>query len=154
MEYRVRDSLANSVAFALKVFSRCGASPLGGNRLRLSGGNQLFAFRLPQLRELHAIDVPRQAKFFEGPNAIPVQIEFIPLQAMTGGNWVSVMIIVPPFAKADQSNPKIVRRKVARDKPPRSPGVSAGVDQPRAMQDDHCAQEHSPENEGQAAERE
>src|SRR5437660_8413531 len=63
------------------------------------------------------------------------------------------MIIVPAFAKADQSNPKVVRRKVARDKPPRSPRVSAGVDQPGAMQDNHCAKEHSPENERQSAKR-
>ena len=70
---------------------------------------------------------------------------------MARRNWVCVVVIVPAFAKADQSNPKVVRRKVARDKAPRAPSVSAGIDQPSAVQNNHGAKEYSPEHERQAA---
>ena len=46
--------------------------------------------------------MPRQTQLFEGPYAVPVQVELVPLETMAGRNWMGVMIIVPALAKADE----------------------------------------------------
>src|SRR3954453_6237884 len=91
--------------------------------------------------------MPRQTQLFEGPNAVPVQVELVPLQTMACRNWMGVMIVVPALAKADKGDPEVVRGKVSRGKSSRSPGVSAGIDQPSAVQDNHGPEKHSPKNE-------
>lgn len=57
------------------------ARPLDRNQLRARFLHQL-GFVFAQLGKLYAIDVPRQAEFFERPDSVPIDIDFIPLKAV------------------------------------------------------------------------
>ena|SRR5438046_6914452 len=92
-----------------------------------------FGLVLSQFRKLHTIDVPGQAELLERPDSVPVQIELIPLETMTSGNRVRVMIVVPAFAKGEQCNEPVIGGHVTSTEAARPPGVSGGIYQPGAV---------------------
>src|SRR5437016_9986249 len=50
----------------------------------------------------------REAELLERPDAIPIQINFIPCDAMPGRNRMRMMIIMPAFAKGEDRDPPVV----------------------------------------------
>ena len=88
---------------------------------------------------MFGIDSSRQTQPAHHPDAIVVDIKLIPDQAMPGRNRVGVVIVVPAFTAAQQSDPPIVPRVIAGGEAPGSPHVGRRVDQPGSVQ----AQRHS-----------
>src|SRR5271156_377525 len=156
MASRYAGSLPRLWATLLADGTRCVTKSLlhsSGNKLGMRRLNHRDFFRDRDLfrarlfRNLSDVDLPREADLLKQPDAVPVRIDFIPLQAVARGNRMRVVIVVPAFAPGQQGDPPAVGGKVARGKAARAPGVGCGVDQPGGMQSDHGAQKNSPENE-------
>ena len=49
------------------------------------------------LWQLDGFDLLREAEHFESPDSIPVHVDFVPLQAVTGRSGMGMMIVVPSF---------------------------------------------------------
>ena len=62
-----------------------------------------------QRGELDAVDVASEAEFVHEPDAVPIEIDFVPAEAVARGDWMRVMIIVPAFAPAEDGDPPTVR---------------------------------------------
>jgi len=73
-----------------------------------SGGDCGFGFRVQGA----CFDVPGETKKAKGGDAVPVGIELVPGEAVTGGLRVSVVVVVPAFAKGEQRDPETVARGV------------------------------------------
>ena len=65
-----------------------------------------------------------------------------------------VVIVVPPFAESQQGDDRVVARPVVRRVPARAPDVGQGVDQHRRMEDRERADDESPDEPRDAADRE
>ena len=52
--------------------------------------------------------VPGQAEEAEDGDSVPVGIELVPGQAVTGGLRVGVVVVVPAFAEGEESYPEAV----------------------------------------------
>ena len=89
-------------------------------------------------------DVPGEADKAQCGDAIPVRVELVPGQAVTGGLRMGVMVVVPSFAKGQQRHPEAVARGVSGGKSARAPHVGGGVDQPGGVQAEHGAKEDAP----------
>src|SRR5437660_1132234 len=94
----------------------------------------------------------REAELLERPDAIPIQINFIPCDAMPGRNRMRMMIIVPAFAKGEDRDPPVVGGEIVGDKAARAPSVGDGVHHPGAVQAHYGADENSPQQKWQTAE--
>ena len=70
------------------------------SQLRVLGGSYLFLANEP--------DPFCQAEQLQHSNAIPVEVNLIPRQAVFGGSRMSVMIVVPAFAKGKQRHPPAI----------------------------------------------
>jgi hypothetical protein len=55
------------------------------------------------------MDTGSKSELPEDPNGVIVEVDFVPLQPMPGGNWVGVMIVMPPVSETYQCDPPIVR---------------------------------------------
>src|SRR5579875_592696 len=95
--------------------------------------------------ELGDLDLFGEAGFFEEPDAVVVDIELVPGEAVAGADRVGVVVVVPAFAAGEQSDPPAVARIVLGFKAARSPKVRGGVDKPRGMQAEGGAEEGSPQ---------
>src|SRR5690348_8634066 len=104
-------------------------------------GLQLGPFLLAKLIEFNAINVAGQTELLERPYSIPVKVYLIPLEAMPGGNRMSMVVVMPAFPKRHNCHPPTICGKVTRGKAARTPAVSRRINQPGAMQAEHCAQE-------------
>src|SRR5208282_6664033 len=69
--------------------------------------------------ERDLVYVPRQSEFLQRPDAVPVHVDFIPGQAMTRGNRMRMMIVVPTFAKGQDGDQSVVGGEVFGRKAPR-----------------------------------
>src|SRR5207302_2512584 len=58
--------------------------------------------------QLVGLDVPCQAQLSQRANAIPVNVKFVPGEAMARRHRMRVMIVVPPFAEAQDRHYEIV----------------------------------------------
>lgn len=75
-----------------------------------------FVYRSIEARDTRALtggrvgsmDVRNESDLLENPNRVPVKINFIPLQPVSGRDGVSVMIVVPPVSETQQRHPPIV----------------------------------------------
>src|SRR2546426_797223 len=83
----------------------------------------------------------REAELLERPDAIPIQINFIPCDAMPGRNRMRMMIIMPAFAKGEDRDPPVVGGEIVGDKAARAPSVGDGVHHPGAVQAHYGADE-------------
>ena len=55
------------------------------------------------------MDTGRKSELLENPNGVPVKVDFIPLQAMSGRNRVGMVVVVPPISETQQRDPPIIR---------------------------------------------
>ena len=62
----------------------------------LTSAGGLFPHRLCQL---YRVDLGGETEHLKHPNPVPVDINFVPLQAVTRRRWVGMMVVVPPFAE-------------------------------------------------------
>ena len=54
------------------------------------------------------MDMGRKSDLFEDQNGVPVQVDFIPLQPVSGRDRVGVMVVMPPISETQQCHPPIV----------------------------------------------
>src|SRR5258708_1628280 len=69
-------------------------------------------FRTRQLK------VPRQMERAQHENSIPIRVNFVPDQPMTGRLRMRMMIVMPAFSPAQHGDPKTVSGRVVRAKAP------------------------------------
>ena len=91
------------------------------------------------------LHVPRKPEHPEHGNSVPVKVDFIPGQAVTGRLGMGVMIIVPALTERQQRYPEAVFRGVGRMKPLPSPHMSGGVHQPGRVQSHNRTEEDAPQ---------
>ena len=96
-------------------------------------------------------DVPRKAERPQCRDSVPVDVDFVPGQAMTGTLGMGVMIIMPAFTKGQQCHPKTVSGCIPCGESPRSPHVGGGVYQPGGMKANDRPQEDAPQQESPSA---
>src|SRR3984957_16131473 len=96
--------------------------------------------------ELGDLDLFGEADFAEEPDAVVVDVELVPGEAVTGADGVGVVVVVPAFAAGEESDPPVVAGVVLGLEAALAPEVSGGVDEPGGMEADGDAQEGSPEN--------
>lgn len=89
-----------------------------------------------------------QAEFFHDPDAVVVDIELVPGEAVAGADGVGVVVVVPSFAAGEQGDPPGVARVIFSFEAARTEEVGSGVDQPGGVQAEGDAEECSPENHG------
>jgi hypothetical protein len=53
-------------------------------------------------------DMGSESKLREGPYAIPVDVDFVPVQTVAGRDGVRMMVIVPALAKSERCHPPTV----------------------------------------------
>jgi hypothetical protein len=101
--------------------------------------------------EFGDLDFLGEAYFFEQPDAVVVDVELVPGEAVAGADRVGVVVVVPAFAAGEQGDPPGVARIVLGLEAARADQVGGGVDQPGGVQADDHAQEGSPEHHAEAA---
>ena len=106
-----------------------------------------------QVVEPHFVNMPRQTKFLQRPDAIPVQVDFVPGQAVARGNGVRMMIVVPALAEREERDEKVIGGEIFGCEAAGSPHVGDRIDRPGGMQSDDDAYENSPEQKRQPADR-
>src|SRR5271165_1413344 len=111
---------------------------------------RLLGFDFGEFGELDAFDVPSEADGLEGVDAVPIHVEFIPLQAVTRGLRRIVMVIVPAFAKGENGHPKAIPGKITSCETLRAPYVRGGIHEPGGVHTEDGAQENAPHQPGQA----
>src|SRR5579872_486218 len=98
-----------------------------------------------QFREPYALDIPSQTQLFQSPDAVPVRVDLVPLEAMSGGCGMSVMIVVPALAEGYQCDPPTVGGKIAGGETAGAPGVRRRIHQPSGVQSEYGAEKRSPQ---------
>src|SRR6202012_337087 len=79
-------------------------------------------------------------------DAVVVDVELIPGEAVASADGVGVVVVVPAFAAGQESDPPVVAGVVLGLKAGSAPEVRRGVDQPRCMQAKRDAEERSPQH--------
>ena len=80
------------------------------------------------------LDFFRKTDLGEQPNAVVVDIELVPGEAMTSTDRMGMVVVVPAFASGEKCDPPVVARVVAGLKAALAPEVRGGVDQPCGVQ--------------------
>src|SRR5579871_5387726 len=96
--------------------------------------------------ELGDLDFFCEADLGEEPDAVVVDVELVPCEAVAGADRVSVVIVVPTFATGEDGDPPVVAGIVLGLEAALAPEVGGGVDEPCCMETDGDAKEGSPEN--------
>ena len=87
----------------------------------------------------------------EEPDAVVVDVELVPGEAVARADGVGVVVVVPAFAAGEQSDPPVVAGVVLGFEAARAPEVGGGVDEPGGVQADDDAEEGSPEHHADGA---
>ena len=82
----------------------------------------------------------------EEPDAVVVDVELVPGEAVARADRVGVVVVVPAFAAGEESDPPVVAGVVLGFEAALAPEVGGGVDEPGGVQADGDAKEGSPEN--------
>src|SRR5689334_8599010 len=98
------------------------------------------------LIEPNSLDSARQSQQLKYANAPPVEINFVPAQAMLSRSRMSMVIVVPPFTKSQQGDPPTVPRVVVSLEALRAPHMRGRVDEPRRMQRQCHAKKNTPKH--------
>ncbi len=101
--------------------------------------------------ELCDLDLVGQAHLCEQPDAVVVDVELVPGEAVARADRVSVVVVVPALAAGDQGDPPAVTRVVTRLEAACAVEVRGRVDEPGGMQADDDAEESSPDQHGDCA---
>ena len=89
--------------------------------------------------------------FSEDPDAVVVEVELVPGEAVAGADGVGVVVVVPSLAAGEEGDPPGVARVVLGVEAAGAEEVGGGVDQPGGVQAEGDAQEGSPEEHGDGA---
>ena len=84
--------------------------------------------------ELGDLDLFRESDLAEYPDAVVVDVEFIPGKAVARADGMCVVVVVPAFAAGEQGNPPVVAGIVSRLKAATAPQVGRRIHQPGGMQ--------------------
>jgi hypothetical protein len=87
-----------------------------------------------------------EADLGEEPDAVVVDVEFIPLESVARTDGVGVVVVVPAFAAGEQSDPPVVAGIILGFEAAPAPEVGGGVDEPGRVESDSDAKEGSPED--------
>lgn len=98
------------------------------------------------LVELGDLDFFGEADFFEEPDAVVVDVELVPGEAVTGADGVGVVVVVPAFAAGEDGDPPVVAGVVLGLEAALAPEVGCGVDEPGGVEADGDAEKGSPEH--------
>jgi hypothetical protein len=98
------------------------------------------------LVELCDLDFFGQAEFAEEPDAVVVDVELVPGEAVARADGMGVVVVVPAFAAGEESDPPVVAGVVLGLEAALAPEVGCGVDEPCGVEADGDAQEGSPEH--------
>jgi len=69
-------------------------------------------------------DLRCETNHLERPNAIPVHVYLVPLQAVPGRSGMRMMIVVPSFTKGQKGNKPVIGGIISRRKGSSAPDVS------------------------------
>jgi hypothetical protein len=95
--------------------------------------------------EFGDLDLFGEADFAENPDAVVVDVELVPGEAVASADGMSVVVVVPAFAAGEHGDPPVVAGVVLGLEAALAPEVSGGVDKPRSVEADGDAEEGSPE---------
>src|SRR5215204_7256825 len=97
--------------------------------LRLVSGSfsQPVFMALRNLLPANKVDAPCQAQQLQDSDAIPIDINLVPLQTVFRGSRKRMMVVVPSLAERQQRNPPTVGRIVSRFKTSFAPQVSRRI---------------------------
>ncbi len=121
-------------ALAGEVFVSPGAKDRGNKEM--SGGVSFDVDRFQRF-QLDSLDIPSEAEFGQCEDAVPIHIDFIPLESMARGLGRVVVVVVPAFAKREKRNPETVGGQVAGFEALLAPHMRGGVHQPGEVQAEH-----------------
>jgi len=99
-------------------------------------------------------DVPGKAAQAQGGDSVPVGVELVPGQAVAGGLWVGVVVVVPTLTEGEEGYPEAVTGGVGGGEASGAPHVGGGVDEPGGVEAEDGAEEDAPEEIGPTTERE
>jgi hypothetical protein len=54
------------------------------------------------------MDIGRKSKVLENPDCVPVKVNFIPHESVSGRDWVGVMVVMPAISETQQRDPPII----------------------------------------------
>ena len=100
---------------------------------------------------LRNLDFFGEAEFLEEPDAVVVDVELVPDEAVARGDGVGVMVVVPAFAAGEQGNPPGVAGIVLGFEAAGADEVGGGVDQPGGVEADDATEHGAPEHHAEAA---
>jgi len=81
-------------------------------------------------RQLGAVYVRGESKLIESPDAVPVEVNLIPLQTVPGRDGVGMMVVVPTLAKRENRHPPAIGRSIPGLKAARTPKMRGRVYKP------------------------
>ena len=120
----------------------CGAD---SGRLDNAGGFGVLGI------EFGDLDLFGEADFAEEPDAVVVDVELVPGEAVAGADGVGVVVVVPAFAAGEEGDPPAVAGVVFGLEAALAPEVRGGVDEPCGVEAEGDAKEGSPENHADSA---
>src|SRR5271170_5843262 len=100
------------------------------------------------------MDMGHKSELLEHPNGVPVEVEFVPPQPVSGRDRVGVMIVMPPISETYECHPPIVGRCISGLKAARPPNMRHRVDQPCRMKSHDGAEESAPQYQPEPADSE
>lgn len=103
------------------------------------------------LVEFGDLDLFGEADFAEEPDAVVIDVELVPGEAVARADGVGVVVVVPAFAAGEDSDPPVVAGVVLGLEAACAPEVGRGVDEPGGVEADGDAEEGSPENHAECA---
>ena len=95
-----------------------------------------------ELGDLHLLG---EAELFQQPDAVVVDVDLVPGEAVAGADGVGVVVVVPAFAAGEQGDPPGVAGVVLGLKAARAEHVGGGVDQPGGVQADALTRRKVPQ---------
>ncbi len=101
--------------------------------------------------ELRDLNFLREAEFLHQPDAVVVDVELVPGEAVAGADGVGVVVVVPAFAAGEDGDPPVVAGVVLGLEAALAPEVRGGVDEPGCVEADGDAEEGSPEQHADSA---
>ena len=101
--------------------------------------------------ELCDLDLFSEADFGEEPDAVVVDVELVPGEAVAGTDGVGVVVVMPAFAAGEDGNPPVVAGVVFGLEATLAPEVRGGVDEPGGVEANGDAEEGSPEEHAESA---
>src|SRR5438552_2870053 len=112
-------SCAKKMAVSARRDGHCVANGAG---LVYAGGFGILGI------ELGDLDFFGEANFAEKPDAVIIDVELVPGEAVTCADRVGVMVVVPAFASGEECDPPVVAGVVLGLEAALAPEVRRGVD--------------------------